>query len=86
MKYFGLWPSEFRRENEVSEVECTMEQNELTASEIQALCEIARGRLMQRKVAEADRDRLLDLGYIERKFGGLQATTEGHKYVVAHRT
>jgi hypothetical protein len=63
-----------------------MDQNELTAGEIQALREIARGRLMQRKIAEADRDRLLELGYIEQKFGGLQATTEGHRYVVAHRT
>lgn len=62
-----------------------MEQNELKLSEAQALREVARGRLMQRKIDAADRDRLLELGYIEWKFGGLQATTEGHKYVVANR-
>jgi len=62
-----------------------MDQSELSASETQALREVARGRLNQRKISEADRDRLLELGYIERKFGGLQATAEGHQYVVAHR-
>lgn len=86
MKYFGLWPSEFHLKIEVGEVECRMDQNELAASEVHALREVARGRLMQKKIAEADRDRLLELGYIEWKFGGLQATTTGHQYVVAHRT
>jgi hypothetical protein len=61
-----------------------MAQDELTMSETNALREVARGRLMQRKLSDADRDRLIELGYIERKFGGLQATDEGHKYVVAH--
>jgi len=62
-----------------------MNPSELTASELFSLSEVARGRLKQRKISEVDRDRLLALGYIERKFGGLQATTEGHAYVVAHR-
>ncbi len=62
-----------------------MDNIELTANETQALREVARGRLNQRKIDEADRDRLLELGYIERKFGGLQATAEGHQYVLAHR-
>jgi hypothetical protein len=61
-----------------------MESNELSASETQALREITRGRLMQRKINDADRDRLLELGFIEHKFGGLQATTEGHHYIVGH--
>jgi hypothetical protein len=86
MKYFGLWPSESPPRIEVDDVERSMDQNELTTSEAQALREVARGRMMQRKIGDADRDRLLELGYIERKFGGLQATTEGHQYVVAHRT
>jgi hypothetical protein len=63
-----------------------MDPNELTASESQSLREVARGRLNQRKISDTDRDRLLELGYIERLFGGLQATTEGHKYVVTHRS
>jgi len=86
MKYFGPWRSEFLPKNEVGEVESRMDQNELTAGEVHALREVARGRLMQKKIAEADRDRLLELGYIEWKFGGLQATTAGHQYVVTHRT
>jgi hypothetical protein len=61
-----------------------MASNDLTPSEAQALREVARGRLMQRRIGDAERDRLLELGYIERLFGGLQATAEGHKYVVAH--
>ena len=60
-----------------------MDAPELSMSETQALREVARGRLMQRKVSDADRDRLIELGFIERKFGGLQATTEGHQYIVA---
>lgn len=62
-----------------------MNENALTQSETEALREVARGRMKQRKIGDADRDRLLEIGYIERKFGGLQATTEGHKYVVDHR-
>lgn len=62
-----------------------MDSNQLSASELLSLSEVTRGRLNQRKISDADRDRLLELGYIERKFGGLQATTEGHAYVVAHR-
>ena len=61
-----------------------MDPNELTAGEALALREVARGRLMQRKISDNDRDRLLELGYIEEKLGGLQATSDGHKYVVAH--
>jgi len=61
-----------------------MDQIELSIGETHALREVARGRLNQRKISDADRDRLLELGFIERKFGGLQATTEGHQYVVAH--
>lgn len=71
---------------EIDEVEGRMDLNDLTISEAQALREVARGRLKQRKIGDADRDRLLELGYIERKFGGLQATAEGHQYVLAHRS
>ncbi len=70
---------------DTDEVESSMDENALTQSEIEALREVARGRMKQRKISDADRDRLLEVGYIERKFGGLQATTEGHKYVVDHR-
>ncbi len=69
---------------EANEVEHRMNPVDLTASETQALREVARGRLMQRKIGDGERDRLLELGYIERKLGGLQATSEGHRYVVAH--
>ena len=62
-----------------------MDATALSLSESQSLSEVARGRLHQRQISAADRDRLLELGYIERKFGGLQATTVGHAYVVAHR-
>lgn len=63
-----------------------MNSTDLNPDEAQALREVARGRLMQRKIGEAERDRLIELGYIERKLGGLQATAEGHRYVVAHPT
>jgi hypothetical protein len=66
-------------------MECKMDVNALTQAETEALRAVARGRMKQRKISDADRDRLLEVGYIERKFGGLQATTEGHKYVVDHR-
>ena len=59
-----------------------MEPEELTMSETQALRDVARGRLMQRKIGSAERDRLIELGFIEHKLGGLQATTEGHRYIV----
>jgi hypothetical protein len=55
-------------------------------SELQALHEVTRGRLMQKKIPDADRDRLIGAGFIERKLGGLQATTEGHRYAAAHRS
>ncbi len=58
----------------------------LTRSELQALQEVTRGRLMQKKIPDADRDRLIEAGYVEHKLGGLQATSEGHRYAAAHRS
>ncbi len=68
----------------MNDMESRMDSHDLTASETQALRDVARGRLMQRKISAADCERLLELGYVERRFGGIQATAEGHRYVVAH--
>jgi hypothetical protein len=53
------------------------DNNKLTSEEEAALCEVARGGLMQKVIPLEIKDRLVKLGYIEQKFGGLVATSKG---------
>lgn len=62
-----------------------MGQDDLTSVEAEALREVARGGLMQRVISDHIRDRLIQLGYIEQKLGGLVATAKGKLYAVTHK-
>jgi len=55
-------------------------QNDLTPDEEEALREVARGGLMQKVIPAKARERLIELGYIEQKLGGLAATARGKLY------
>ena len=56
------------------------DQNKLTSAEAAALREVASGGLMQKVIPADIRDRLIKMGYIEQKLGGLAATTKGKLY------
>ena len=58
--------------------------DDLTPDEEEALREVARGGLMQKVIPAKARDRLIELGYIEQKLGGLAATAKGKLYSVRH--
>ena len=55
-----------------------MIQENLTLREEAALREIARPGLLTKAISEEVRDRLIELGYIEQKLGGLVATPKGN--------
>jgi len=61
------------------------DKNKLTSAEEEALREVARGGLMQKVIPAEIEDRLIKLGYIEQKLGGLVATAEGQLWVMKHR-
>lgn len=49
----------------------------LTRAELESLKEVARGGLMQKRIPDADAEKLMQLGLIEQKLGGLAATAKG---------
>ena len=49
----------------------------LTRAELDSLKEVARGGLMQKRIPDADAEKLKQLGLIEQKLGGLAATATG---------
>ena len=59
-----------------------MIQENLTLREEAALREIARPGLLTKAISEEVRDRLIELGYIEQKLGGLVATPKGNFYLL----
>ena len=59
-----------------------MVQENLTLREEAALREIARPGLLTKAISEEVRDRLIELGYIEQKPGGLVATPKGNFYLL----
>jgi hypothetical protein len=61
------------------------QQNDLTSVEAEALREVGRGGLMQRVIADHIRDRLIQLGYIEQRLGGLVATAKGKLCAATHK-
>jgi hypothetical protein len=58
--------------------------NKLTSAEEAALCEVARGSLMQKVIPIEIKERLVKLGYIEQKLGGLVATSKGKLWAMKH--
>ena len=61
------------------------EHNDLTPTELEALREVARGDLFQKVIPAKAQARLIELGYIDQKLGGLVATSKGRLYL-ARRT
>ena len=61
------------------------QRNELTATQLEGLHEVARGGMLQKTLPAKVRDRLIDLGYIEQKLGGLAATSKGKLYAASHK-
>ena len=57
---------------------------ELTSEEEAALCEVARGSSMQKIIPAEIKNRLIKLGYIEQKLGGLVATSKGKLWAMEH--
>lgn len=56
------------------------DQKGLIAAEEKVLRDVAAGGLMQKIIPADIQERLIDLGYIEQKLGGLAATPKGILY------
>ena len=54
-----------------------MQMTELTADEMQSLKEVKNGGLLMRKLPDDVTSRLIQLGLIEQKLGGLVITAKG---------
>ena len=61
-------------------------RNDLTAIEVEYLHEVARCGMLQKTLPTKVRARLIELGYIEQKLGGLVATSKGKVYAARHKT
>jgi hypothetical protein len=58
--------------------------NKLTSAEEDALCEVARGHSLQKVIPLEIKNRLVKLGFIEQKLGGLVATSKGQLWAMEH--
>ena len=54
----------------------------LTPPLLNALREVARPGLFKRKIPADAREKLIELGYVEQRLGGLVATEKGNLYLV----
>jgi hypothetical protein len=61
--------------------EQAIQQDDLTPTEIEALQEIANTGLLKKATLSKELKRLTKLGYIQKNFGGLLATTKGKLYL-----
>ncbi len=62
-----------------------MTQDDLTAAELEALQEVTRHTLLQKRIPKKIKDRLIELKYVEEKLGGPVATGKGTLYAARHK-
>jgi hypothetical protein len=57
------------------------QEKDLTPAEVEALREIARPSLLKKTIPAKVQERLIKMGYVEKKLGDLVATAKGRAYV-----
>ncbi len=57
------------------------QEKDLTPAEVETLREIARPSLLKKTVPAKVQERLIKMGYVEQKLGGLVATAKGRAYL-----